>query len=126
MGKKSSAQGIVSEGGSFRVIREGLEGAVGSALRPEGTEGTRSADRGQEPSDHFNDNNDYINKALTPGLYEALKRALFNVVSSYAHKNAIMITILQMWTMRRTRASAQGHKATKRCLGDLGAVLPSA
>lgn len=89
-------------------------------------EGTRSADRGQEPSDHFNANNDYINKALTPGLYEALIRALLNVFSSYAHKNTIMITILQMWRMRRGKSFAQGHMANKRCLGDLGTVLPSA
>lgn len=123
MGKKRSAEGILGEGGSFRVIREGLGGVMGSALWPEGTEGTRSADRGQEPSDHCNANNDYINKALTPGLYESLIHALLNVFSSYVH---IMITILQMWWMRRRKSFAQGHMANKRCLGNLGAVLPSA
>lgn len=32
MGKKRSAEGILGEGGSFRVIREGLGGVMGSAL----------------------------------------------------------------------------------------------
>lgn len=42
-------------------------GAVGSGLRPEGREGTPSADGRAEPSDQFDENDDHdgINDELT-------------------------------------------------------------
>ena len=86
-------------------------------------------------SDHFNENDNYDdnnNKVVTlvfmKPLVGAVIHVLLNIVSSYSHKNTIMLPILQMWRMRlrKVKSFTQGHMAIKWCSGDLSTVLPSA
>ena len=88
MGKKKIDTGTLGEGGASRLRREGLVGAVGSALLLEGTESSVSDRRGQ-PSGQMGEN-DYgaENKAATPGIDAALSRCMIQlcIFSSNSHK----------------------------------------